>query len=528
MVAWQMSNRTLPRSYRMMQGFGVNTYVLVNEAGKRTFVKFHWTPHSGTHSLVWDEALKLSGQDPDYLRRDLAENIAAGSYPKWELGVQLIPEEDEHKFDFDLLDCTKLVPEELVPIKNIGTLELNRNPTSYFHETEQVAFCTANILPGIDYSNDPMLQIRNFSYHDTQLSRLGGINYHELPINRPVCPFASTVRDGASAHIIPSGPNYHPNRFSNYPQVTEPPQGLRQEAVAVHGKTVRARGEKFAEHTAQAQMFYNSLTEVEQQDMCNAFSFELGKCHEREVQERAIREIVNNINHDLAVKVGENFGISVEKPEKPQSTAQTKVSQLKDYNTFTAAGRMIAIFALDGYDPIQVNAMKTGFEAMGIVVKLIGARKGPQYPRGVKKGDTSASGVLKDVDFTIETCRSTHFDGLIFPGGDENYVKALNQGRVIHFVREAFGHCKTIAAAGEAVPFIAHVCLPGSTDFKADPTSAVSVKNGMVMASSLTEEETGLIAKIKQGGHTVGFAKAFIDELAKHRHFGRDVSGVAY
>jgi len=195
MIAWHLSDRGIPRSYRHIQGFGVNTFVFVTKEGKRTYVKFHWTPHLGTHSLVWDEALKLNGQDPDFHRRDLYDSINAGAYPKWELGVQLIPVEDEDKLPFDILDCTKYVPEEMYPVKNIGTMELNRNVTDYFSETEQVAFCTSHIVPGIDYSNDPMLQARNFSYLDTQLSRVGR-NFRQLPINKPVCPYMNLLRDG--------------------------------------------------------------------------------------------------------------------------------------------------------------------------------------------------------------------------------------------------------------------------------------------------------------------------------------------
>ncbi|GAA5866179.1 hypothetical protein JCM8547_007194, partial [Rhodosporidiobolus lusitaniae] len=213
MSLFSLSDYTIPRSYRMIKGFGVNTFVLVNKEGKRTFVKYHWKPRLGQHALVWDECMKLGGQDPDFLRRDLADAIEAGAYPVYDFGVQLISEEQEQTFDFDILDCTKWVPEELAPIKWVGEMTLNRNPTNYFAETEQVAFCTSNIVPGMDYSNDPMLQLRNFSYHDTQISRLGGVNFPQLPINRSVCPFISTIRDGQHQGRIPAGPHYYPNRF---------------------------------------------------------------------------------------------------------------------------------------------------------------------------------------------------------------------------------------------------------------------------------------------------------------------------
>jgi len=260
MIAWHLSDRTIPRSYRMMNGFGVNSFVLVTKEGKRTYVKFHFTPHLGTHGFVWDEALKIAGQDPDFHRRDLYDAIEAGAYPKWELGVQLIPIEDEDKLDFDILDCTKYVPEELYPIKNIGTLELNRNVTDYFAETEQVAFCTNHIVPGIDYSNDPMLAVRNFSYLDTQLSRVGR-NWRQIPINQPVCPYRNLLRDGQMQMEIPKGPNYWPNREGIPHPANVQEGGLHHAPYKVEGVHARQRGPKFTNEGDQpynqATMFYN-------------------------------------------------------------------------------------------------------------------------------------------------------------------------------------------------------------------------------------------------------------------------------
>jgi len=532
MIAWLLSDRTIPRSYRHMQGFGVNTYCLINKEGKRSFVKFHWTPHQGIHSLVWDEALKLAGQDPDYHRRDLYDSIEAKGYPKWELGVQIVPEEDEHKFDFDLLDCTKLIPEELVPIKNIGTLTLNKNPTDYFAETEQVAFCTQNIIPGIDYSLDPMLQIRNFSYFDTQLSRLGTVNFHQIPINRPICPVLSTLRDGGGQHQIPTGPNYWPNSKGNLPKPASAAEGgFVHHPTAVEGVRARQRGPKFAEHTAQATLFWNSLSEVEREHVINTASFELGKVKDRTIQERMMMRF-NEIHNDLATCVAANFDIPIHPiPGKIYHNRTTDISQITGKNTFTAVGRRVGIFAFDGFSSVQVNSLKLGLASIGVIVNVISAKMGPVYPSGTNPavGDMSSlpMGALMP-DFTIETCRSTFFDALFWPDGDEFYQKNLKQGRVIHFAREAFAHFKPIAAAGCAVPWIMHICLPGQTDIKASQSGDYTSLNGVVLAPNLTDEESGALATMKQLKKTTTFGSAFVDAIAGHRHWNRDVSMVAF
>ncbi|KAK4057357.1 catalase 1 [Microbotryomycetes sp. JL221] len=552
MAAWILSDHTIPRSYRHMRGAGVNTFVLVNEQGKRTFVKYHWKPHQGQHGLVWDEALKLGGQDPDFFRRDLADAISSGGYPQWELGVQLVDESDEDSFDFDLLDCTKLVPEELVPIKWVGTMTLNRNPTNYFAETEQVAFCTSNIVPGMDYSNDPMLQLRNFSYFDTQISRLGGVNFNQLPINRGVCPFISTARDGQHAHQIRAGPNYHPNRFSvptdaskeygkgqNYATDEQTvqeftkinPNGVTYSTYDVKGKRAKQRPPKFAETVAQAQLFYNSQSDVEKQHMIEALQFELGHCDDRGVQERMINRF-NEMDHNFAKQVGEAFDIMPGEPKHPnngrKSTGQLPMSMQDSQNVFTAVGRKVGIFVLDGYDPLQVSALSTALSAIGVVVHFVGLRKGPAYPSGVKKGDKDATGV-QYTHFSIEGCRSTYFDALFFPSGNDEYNKSLEQGRVIHFVREAFGHFKPIAAVGSAVPWIAHKCLPGSTDIKADLTDTYSSKNGLVLGQNVVDADASIWTKLTQGTKDAAtFGQAFLEACAAHRHWARDVSGVAF
>ncbi|GJN93045.1 hypothetical protein Rhopal_006090-T1 [Rhodotorula paludigena] len=544
MSLFSLSDYTIPRSYRMLKGFGVNTFVLVNKEGKRTFVKYHWKPHLGQHALVWDECLKLGGQDPDYLRRDLADAIEAGAYPSYELGVQLISEEEELGFDFDILDCTKFVPEELVPIKWVGTMTLNRNPTNYFAETEQVAFCTSNIVPGMDYSNDPMLQLRNFSYHDTQISRLGSVNFPSLPINRSVCPFISTIRDGQHQHRIPAGPHYYPNRFET-PNVATP-HGKGQNyatddaAIASHtavkeghltfapykveGVRGRLRPKRFAEHHNQAQLFWNSMSEVEQQHIIEAAIFELGRCDDREVQRRNILRW-NDVDHNLALAVASAFDIEVPEPKVQnhgkKTDGQNSLSLLSPNNPSSAVGRRVAIFALDGFDALQVSGMVAAISALGSIANVVGSRKGPCYPRGTKPGDSGAKGVINS-NFTLESGRSTLFDAIFIPDGDEKFVSELGKGRALHWIREAFGHFKTIAAVGASVPIFAHKALPGITEYKAALHEAYSSKNGVVLAENLASDESSLWAKVSGAGDLTGFGKAFIDACAKHRHWQRE------
>src|SRR6201996_6889637 len=304
MFMWTQSDRAIPRSYRMMQGFGVNTFTLLNDKKERHFVKFIFTPELGVHSLVWDEALKLAGQDPDFHRKDLWEAIENGAFPKWRFGIQLIPEAKEHDFEFDILDATKLWPEELVPIRYIGELELNRNPDEFFTQTEQVAFCTSHLVPGIGFSDDPLLQGRNFSYFDTQLSRLG-VNWQELPINKPVCPVMNHNRDGAMRHTITKGTvNYWPNRFEAVPPAKPEEGGYVDYPEKIAGMKARMRSKKFREHYAQAQLFYNSLSEVEKQHTAAALSFELDHCDDPTVYERYCQRLAD-IDLGLAQKVAE-------------------------------------------------------------------------------------------------------------------------------------------------------------------------------------------------------------------------------
>lgn len=313
MVMWHMSDRAIPRSLRMMEGFGVHTFRLINAEGKAHFVKFHWKPALGVHSLVWDEAQRIAGKNPDFHRQDLYEAIEKRDYPEWELGFQLIPEEDEFRFDFDILDPTKLWPEEEVPVKIVGKMTLNRNVDNFFAETEQVAFHPGHVVPGIDFSNDPLLQGRLFSYTDTQLSRLGGPNFHQIPINKPVCPFHNNQRDGMHQMTIHHGQtSYHRNALNaNQPEPVPAEQGgYEHYQEKVDGRKIRGRSESFRDFYSQAKLFHNSLAPFEQQHIKDAFSFELGKCKADMVKANAVA-LINHIDRQLAEAVAKNIGAPI-------------------------------------------------------------------------------------------------------------------------------------------------------------------------------------------------------------------------
>ncbi len=326
MLMWVMSDRAIPRSYRTMQGFGVHSYRLVNAKGESVFVKFHWNPKAGTHSLVWDEAVKLSGADSDFHRRDLWESIEAGVFPEYELGVQVITEEQAEQFSFDVLDATKIVPEEIVPVRPIGKMVLNRNPDNFFAETEQVAFCTANIVPGVDFSNDPLLAGRIHSYVDTQLSRLGGPNFHQIPINSPVAQVHNNTRDGFHQQTIHRGRvAYEPNSLGGGCPFQTGKAGFTtfQEPMAREDHKVRGKPERFADHYTQATLFYTSQTPVEQQHIINAFRFELTKVQVPAIRERMVSGLMH-VDMGLAKAVADGLGIT-DMPEPMPKVLQKKV-----------------------------------------------------------------------------------------------------------------------------------------------------------------------------------------------------------
>ena len=521
MWLWAMSDRGIPRSYRMMQGFGVNTYSLINAKGERHFVKFHFTPELGVHSLVWDEALKIAGQDPDFHRKDLYDAINNNAYPKWKFGIQTIPESQEDDFDFDILDATKMWPEDIIPVRYIGELELNRNVDEYFPETEQVAFCTSHIVPGIDFSDDPLLQGRNFSYFDTQISRLG-INWQELPINRPVCPVMSNNRDGAMRHTIKKGKvNYWPNRFEAHP-----PGNYVKDEGAFHSYPAKYSGmtksrmlsKKFQDHYSQAQLFYNSLSPHEQMHLTNALSFELDHCDEPIVYER-LAERLTYIDLSLAQAVAEKVGAptpqkqSLENPgKKAKNLSQMDFLPEKP----TIATRRIAILIADGYDEASYEAVKAAIKAAGALPFTIG-------PKRQKVASATGGGVQPDHHF--KGMRSTLFDAIFVPGGSG--VAALKKEGLARFwVREAFGHLKAIGAIGEGIELVKAALIETEGVSIASASEAgVQESYGVVTCGAPKVESLKEAVNIARDGKN--FIDQFFYQISCHRNWQRELDGLA-
>lgn len=521
MFMWAMSDRTIPRSYRMMQGFGVNTFTLINAEGKRSFVKFVFTPTLGVHSLVWDEALKLAGQDPDFHRKDLNEAIENGAFPKWKFGIQVIPEEDEHKFEFDILDATKVWPEDLMPTRYIGELELNRTVDEYFPQTEQVAFCTSHLVPGIGHSDDPLLQGRNFSYFDTQISRLG-INWQELPINRPVCPVMNFNSDGQKRHTIrKSTVNYWPNRFGVNAPAKKEEGGYIEYQQRIEGIKQRAKSDKFKEHFKQAQLFYNSLSKVEQSHALNAFGFELDHCDDPIVYENLAQRLAD-IDIDLAKQVAELVGAKVPaKGANPNHGKKAKgLSQLEfPPETPTIASRRVAIIIADGYDPVAFTAVKTAVAAQSALPFIIGTKRSEVFPAGQKK--EPGKGIRPD--HHLEGFRSTMVDAVFVPGGRESIDTLKKNGRALHWVREAFGHLKAIGGTGEAVELLQMAFqLPG---VQLSSSAEATESYGVVTLSQVSPDsfsETISLAK-----EAKNFVDKFFSAIAQHRNWDRELDGLS-
>jgi len=459
MIMWAMSDRAIPRSYRMMEGFGVHTFRLINAEGKASFVKFHWKPLLGVHSVAWDEAQNISGKDPDFHRRDLWDAIESGAYPEYELGLQIIPEEDEHKFDFDLLDPTKLVPEELVPVQRVGKLTLNRNPDNFFAETEQVAFHLGHIVPGIDFSNDPLLQGRLFSYTDTQLIRLGGPNFQEIPINRPVVPVHNNQRDGFMRQTINRGKTaYGPNSLGNNDpqQVKEADGGFVSYQERIEARKVRARSKSFFDHFSQAAMFFHSQSEPEKNHIVDALSFELGKVKTVAVRERMLGFLVQ-IDEGLATQVAFNLGLHIPKelatnqnvpadgnpadyqsvPAKEPLTLSPALSMANTIKD-SIKSRKIAILTADGVDEASLTTIKSALEAEGAVVEVIAPKLG------------FLTGTQIEVDQSYLAAASVLFDAVYVAGGTNAVATVAAEPNAVHFLNEAFKHCKAIAAADDA------------------------------------------------------------------------------
>jgi len=440
MVMWIMSDRTIPRSLRMIEGFGVHSFRLINENDVSTFVKFHWRPKLGLQSTIWDEAVKISGADQDFMRRDMFEAIEAGNFPEWEFSVQLFTQDEADKFPFDHLDATKLIPEELVPLKVIGRMVLDRWPNNFFAETEQVAFCPSHVVPGIDFSNDPLLQGRLFSYLDTQLSRLGSPNFHQIPINAPKCPFANQQRDGHMQMEQPAGRvAYEPNSLSK-DSPRETPKGFHSATVNESGNKGRIRAESFADHYSQARQFFISQTSYEQAHIASALVFELSKVEHLHIREAIVGHLLH-ISEDLANRVAKGLGfekmpnapqVAAIVQEMPPSPALQTIGKMKD----TLQGRLIGVLITDGSDVTVINNIKKAVINAGANVKIVGPKIG-----GAKLSD----GSILHVDGQLAGTPSVIFDAIAIILSNEGAKSLSMEAAAIDFVRDAYGHLKAIA-----------------------------------------------------------------------------------
>lgn len=513
MVMWAMSDRAIPRSYRMMEGFGIHTFRFLNKKNEAVFVKFHWKPKLGTHAVVWDEALKISGNDPDFHRRDLWEAIENGNYPEWEFGVQIVREADEHKFNFDLLDPTKIIPEELVPVTKIGRMVLNKNPDNFFAEAEQVAFHPGHLVPGIDFTNDPLLQGRLFSYTDTQLSRLGSPNFHEIPINKPLAPMHNNQRDGHMRQEINVGRvSYSPNSLGGgcpfQAKMTEGGFVSVNERIEAH--KVRERSESFADHFSQAALFFNSQTDVEKRHITNALRFELSKVETKAIRERMVA-LLDQVDHKLAQQVADGLGIKnlpkLQKPinhgigadtsakkQEPKPVINYKpsdaLSMLKNPTlSNTIETRQVAFICHDGINEISLKNLKKALEAKGARAKIVGPHAGSIQ---------GSAGTKIETDYTFFSSSSVLFDAVYIP--NNNNIGALaDDDHVIQFINDAYKHCKVIGADSD-------------TQVLLNQTSI-----GKKLANKKTATLPGVIINTGKD-----FSENFISQLSKHRIWERE------
>ena len=502
-LMWVMSDRAIPRSLATMQGFGVHTFKLVNEANEVSFVKFHWEPKFGTHSLVWDEAVKISGADPDYHRRDLWERIESGVYPEWELGFQVFSEEEGEAFSFDILDSTKIIPEELVPVQKVGRMVLNRNPDNFFAETEQVAFCVAHVVPGIDFSNDPLLGGRIHSYVDTQISRLGGPNFHEIPINAPLAPVHNNQRDGMHRQAIPRGRvSYEPNSLGG---------GCPFQAGAAHGfvtvperlqakedqAKVRAKPEKFADHYSQARLFFDSQTPVEQSHIAAAFRFELSKVQVPAIRERMVSSL-RNVSEPLAKRVADGLGIktlpdampmALEQAPTPEVTKSPTLSLKARPGDGSISARKVAILVAPGIVGQSALDVHAALLAEGAVPRFVGPHIGAVE---------TADGVALQADASFENEPGFLFDGLVLPDGADGVGELSAEGQAMDFVTDQYRHCKPIMVMGASAELLDQAGVP------------VELPDGQADPGIVVDDGTGTATQ------------AFIKALAAHRHPERE------
>ncbi|WP_019946908.1 catalase [Hymenobacter aerophilus] len=522
MIMWVMSDRAIPRSLRMMEGFGVHTFRLIDAAGKSRFVKFHWKPLLGVHSVAWEEAQQISGKDPDFHRRDLWTCIEMGAYPEWELGVQVVEEEDEFKFDFDLLDPTKLIPEDLVPVQPLGKMVLNRNVDNYFAETEQVAFHLGHVVPGIDFSNDPLLQGRLFSYTDTQLKRLGGPNFHEIPINRSLAPIHNGQRDGHMRQAINKGQtSYSPNLLNdNFPkQAKQSEGGFASHPERVEGHKVRARSKSFGDHYSQARLFWNSQTEAEQMHIVKALRFELGHVMMESVRSRMLI-LLSQVSEDLAGRVAEGLGMDVPSAEgvqinlnvgadtdpAPLQSGPAKADVGSDSALSMAATakinadkkgiktRHVAILATDGADVAAIGDLMKALMDQGAQTAVVATHL------GAIKGENGAEML---VNGTFHSTASVLFDAVYVAGGEASVTKLKQDADAVRFVNEAYRHCKPIAASAAGIELLEAAAYPGATD--------------IMGAEGVITSKDAQVSKL---------ATDFIAAIAQHRFWNRELKAM--
>lgn len=516
MIMWVMSDRALPRSLRMMEGFGVHTFRLINEKGESHFVKFHWKPLLGVHSVAWDEAQKISGKNSDFHRQDLWDAINSGAFPEWELGVQIIPEADEHNFEFDLLDPTKIIPEEIIPVHRIGKMTLNRNPDNFFAETEQVAFNPGHLIPGIDITNDPLLQGRLFSYTDTQLSRLGTHNFQELPINRPLAPVHNNQRDGHMRHSINTGRvSYEPNTLGGgCPfQAKAADGGFTSFPERIESNKVRARSKSFFDHFSQATLFFNSQSPAEKNHLTDALCFELGKVETVAIRLRMIK-MLTYIDKGLASAVAVYLGLHIPKNIDPVNGSFPADANPKDFQPVMVAGslassaalsmantvkdsiktRKIAFLVAEGVNEQSLLAVKDALEAAGAVVELVAPKLG-------------AIVAENDVEFpvfkSLLTTASVLYDAVYVPGGGNSVASLAGEPDAIHFLNEAFKHCKPIAAHEDALQVLKETYF-----YKKLPEEF--------------SDEVAMTKGIIVSGDSTALATQFVKSIAMHRFWDRE------
>jgi len=509
MLMWAMSDRAIPRSYRMMEGFGVHAFRFINARGDSHFVKFHWKPKLGVHGLAWDEAQKIAGKDADYHRRDLWEAIEHGDFPEWELGVQIIEEGKEDKLGFDILDPTKLIPESVVPVQLIGRMVLNRNPDNFFAETEQVAFHPGHLVPGIDFSDDPLLQGRLFSYTDTQLSRLGGANFHEIPINKAVCPFHNFQRDGMHRQGISKGRvAYEPNTLGTGAEfrVDGGAQGFHTQPQALESPKIRRRSPSFDDHFSQAALFWNSQSPAEKDHIVAAFRFELSKVEVPDIRQRMVDNLAH-VDAKLAARVAAPLGIAA--PDAKAAAGRLGFREYKITQTveddpalsMTARPgadiktRKVAILVADGVDLLSFKRLQQELLDAGAQCKIIAPQLGPV---------TTSSGKQLAADHTFSNMPSVMFDAVLIPGGGDSATALTQLGDAVHFVLEAYKHCKSLCALNEGAQLL------GTLGF------ALEAQGGALM-----QPTPGVLMADARKAAEGQISQAFIAAIASHRHWDR-------